>query len=115
MESKLLILLKKTAQTGTRGQSSNYVERKILELKRVWRGLFGNNNKILPSLTFSEVQLVLNYRENIVNQIPYGPSTGLCPRDLSGGDLVIPLELEMAIKQGNLKALANSLGKVKEY
>ena len=56
----------------------------------------------------------MSYSENLVNKIPYGYSS-ICPHDLTGGDLVMPLELEADIKQGNLKGLAASLKKVREY
>ena len=87
---------------------------KILELKRIWGSLFGNNVNILPPLSFSELQLLMSYSENLVNKIPYGYSS-ICPHDLTGGDLVMPLELEADIKQGNLKGLATSVKKVREY
>ena len=50
-----------------------------------------------------------------MNQILYGPNINVCPRDIGGGDLVIPLELEANIEAGNMKKLAESLVKIKQY
>ena len=55
LEHKLLVTLKKTIQAGTRGQSGNYTEQKIQEIKKIWASLFGNTTTTLPPLTYAEV------------------------------------------------------------
>ena len=67
-----------------------------------------------PPTDFREVQLLIAYTENILNSIPY-PGSNIRPKDLVGGEVVIPPELELCIKEGNVKGLQASLAKVKAY
>ena len=76
--------------------------------------MYGNAITSLPPLTFGEVQLLIAYTENILNSIPY-PGSNIRPKDLVGGEVVIPHELELCIKEGNVKGLQASLAKVKAY
>ena len=114
VEKKLLVALQRSVKAGTRGQSSNYVERKILEIKKIWGAVYGNATTTLPALTFGEAQLLIAYTENLLNSIPYQDSD-VRPKDLVGGEVVIPHELEVSIKEGNLKSLKESLAKVKIF